>query len=266
MIAVPEVLFLGLILGIILLAFGFIIFIMMIKKQAPGMMTIMKAFRKDLPLAFIFYPEGTIRPFIPEIKKGNPDTSSNYYTVGNTGIKFRNPDGSKIHRWMGKIPVYCYFRDTPEPIAMSDAVAFSQLKDYFKSAGHDLSNMEDIAFYVLSEVERTHNVQQALKNAKIDNQETIEKLLQFLSYVKENKEMIEKEKLKSGIFTYQTAIRSLDSVMAYTSANVAHMKAVLEAAIRRNIETGAQELLKWGILVFLCCLGVGTLFMLIGGN
>lgn len=266
-IVVSEIMLLGMMLGIIIPCFGLLMFFLMIKKQAPEALLFMKARRKKVPVVMVHYPEGTVQPYIPKMQMDkDAEVPAIHYVVGNVGIKFRNPDGSKTERWMGEVPMFHYFRNIPEAVATTEAIAYSQLKDYFKEKGVDISGIEDVAFYVLSEVERSGNVKKALHNAQIDNQETMKQVLQFLNFVKANKKEIQDLKLKSGIFTYQTAVRALDSVIAYTSSNVAHMKSVIEASLRHEMNSGVSDMIKYGIFLFLASLGAGVFIMLARGD
>ena len=264
MIAVSEVVIFGMLLSIIFLIFILVMFYASIKKSAPEALLFMKARRKKLPMTLVHYPEGTVRPYIPKIERHNPEASTPYFIVGEVGIKFRNPDGKKTERWNGDIPVHNYFVNMPESVAIADTVAYSQLKDYLKQEGVDIDTIEDVAFFVLSEFERTGNIELALRSAQIDSDETKEKVINFLKFIEVHKQDLENLKLRSGIFTFQTAIRALDATIAYTSSNVAHMKSVIESSIRRQLANATTDILKYGVFLFLVCLGVGALIMLVG--
>lgn len=257
-IAITEPLLMGLILTIVILAFVLLMFFLMIKKDAPEALLFMKARRKKLPIVLVHYPEGTVMPSIPKVDR-KARSSSPEYEVENAGIKFRNPDGRKSERWFGDIIIHNYFRNIPEEVAISDVVAYSQLKDYFKEQDMSIENIEDIAFYVLSEVEKTGDIQRALRNAKIDNEETAGRILEFLKFVREHRDEIINQKLKSGIFTFQTAITALDRCIAYTSANVAHAKSVWEAMVRNQMADKTRDLILLGTFLFMLCLGVAAI-------
>lgn len=262
MIAVSEVVLFGLILTIIGLGFGILLLFLSMKKNAPEAFLFMKARRKKMPMVFVHYPEGTVVPSIPQIQRGSP-ASSPEYIIENTGIKFRNPDSRKAERWFGDITIHNYFRNMPEEVSVKDVVAMDQLKELFGRNNVSIENIEDIAFYVLSEVEKTGDVKRALQNAGIRDEETAMKLLRFLKFVDEHKEEIKKEKLESGIFAYQTAVTALDRVMAYTSANLSHAKSVWEAMIRNQLSNRVKDLMTYGIFLFVLCLGVGALAILV---
>jgi len=254
-----------LVLIIALLAIAIILFYTKIKRNAPEALIIAKARDKGTPLALLHYPEGTIRLRELKVEKDVPGTSTPYFLIEKAGIKFRNPDGRKVERWEGDIPVMNYFVNMPESVAITDVVAYSQLKDHLKVKGMDIETIEDLAFFVLSEYERTGDMNVAMESAKIDSDETKGRVLNFLNYVEEHRKELESLKLESGIFTFQTAIRALDATIAYTSSNVAHMKSVIEASIRHQLESSSTDIMKYGVFVIMVALGLGTFIMLAKG-
>lgn len=266
MIAVSEALIFSLVLTIIFLMFAFALYYLNIRKNVPEALLFAKARKKKLPICLVHYPENIVRPFIPKIERHSSEVSTPYFVVADVGIKFRNPDGRKTERWNGDIPLFNYFVNMPEGVAIADAVAYSQLKDYLKTQDIDIDTIEDVAFYVLSEFERTGDIELALSSAKIENDEIKENLLNFLNFIKNHKADIDNLKLRSGIFTFQTAIRALDATIAYTSSNVAHMKSVIEASIRRQLASTTSDFIKYGMMIFLACLGVGALFIMVKGS
>jgi len=264
MIVVPEAVIFGLMLALLITVLLFVVFYIDMKKT-PGVLVLRKAYKKKLPVAFVHYPEGTMRAYIPKIEKHNPEVTTPYHIVEGAGIKFKNADGKKVERWDGKIPIYNYFVNIPEPVATADAVAFSQLKDHLKKKGIDIETIEDVAFYVLSEYEKSGNLDEALRSARIDDEETREKVLAFLKFVQQHRSELERLKLRSGLFTFQTAARALDATIAYTSSNVAHMKRVIEASLRRELQNPYTDFFKYGLFIFLSMLGLGALYIIVRG-
>ena len=90
----------------------------------------------------------------------------------------------------------------------------------------------------------------------------VQKMINLLKFIEKNREEIEKMKTKTGQFTYQVIANAIDTVSAYTSANVAHTKAVLESAIREQLGSEVKDYIKYGMLIFMGCLGLGVLFIL----
>jgi len=269
MLIVPEFLFFGFLLWAIIASMALVMFALAIKRYAPEAFIFWRARREGKPLALVHYPEGIVRAYVPrEEKRLNPSVT-NYYYVGDVGIKFKGTNAT-LERWNGRIPIYHYFVNIPETIATREAVAFSQFKDYLKEHKIDVSGIEDIAFFVISRYEKylgkglsqEEAMRRALSDTGLDNEEMVQKMINLLKFIEKNREEIEKMKTKSGQFTYQVIANAIDTVSAYTSANVAHTKAVLESAIREQLGSEVKDYIKYGMLIFMGCLGLGVLFIL----
>jgi len=244
---------------------AFVFYVINTKKYVPEAAIFKKARKQKRPIAIVHYPGGSAYPYLPEEEKEAEGLNPPYWNIPEIGLKFKTKDGSKLERWMGEIPLYNYFVNCSEPIALKYAVAFSQLKDMLKSRGIEIDTIEDVAFYVLSEYEKTKDLDLALENAQIDDGETIEQVKMLLKYVIENKEEIENERIKSGLFTYQTCTTAIDSIIMYATSNLMYAKTVIEAAVRREAGKGVSDMIKYGIFVFLCMIGLGALFVLVRG-
>ena len=263
MMVISETVFMGLIFLAVGLFFAIIILLVSIKKFAPEAFIFMKARKRGIPLAFVHYPDGVIKPYVPRVEIKNPESVSPYYSVGDVGIKFSNPDGTKVERWFSEIPVYHYFKNIPEPVSNVQTVAYSQLKDFLKEKGMSIEGIEDVAFYVLTELEKGKDVERAIRNAQIEDGETRARILKFVEWIRRNKEEVDRLKLKSGVYTYQTAMQALDSTIAYTSANVAHAKSVWQAWFQNRMDIGKENLIRYGIFLFLAALAGGILYQLV---
>jgi hypothetical protein len=264
MIVVPEILVFGLVVIIVMVGLSAFLIFVDFKKNAPEAFIFKKARKVKLPVLFLHYSDGALKIVLPtkEKGKGNPaPTGMSYYVVPPVGIKFRDLDGTKTEHMRG-VQVLHYFPNIPEPISTQQAIAYSQLKDYLREKGIDISGIENIAFLIASDVEKMKNVERAIKNAQVGDAETHEKIIEFLTFIDENRKEIEAMHLKSGIFTYRTVVSALDSIIAYTSANVAHTKAVMESWLRQELRGEVTEWIKYGMFLFLAALGAGIFIML----
>lgn len=269
MIAVPEALLFGFFLWAILASMGLVMFALAIKRYAPEAFIFWRARKQGKPIALVHYPEGIVRAYIPNEEKRLNPSATNYWYVADIGIKFKGSSAT-VEKWEGRIPVFHYFVNIPEAIATREAVAFSQFKDYLKEHEIDVSGIEDIAFFVINRYEKylgkgltqEQAMRRALSDTGLDNEEMVQKMMNLLKFIEKNREEIEKMKTKTGQFTYQVIANAIDTVSAYTSANVAHTKAVLESAIRESLGSEVKDYIKYGMMIFLGCLGLGVLFIL----
>jgi len=70
-------------------------------------------------------------------------------------------------------------------------------------------------------------------------------------------------RLESGVFTWQTCMNALDSTIAYTSSSLTHTKETIRAAVLRQDADKKADLMKYAIICFVLCLGVGALYVLV---
>lgn len=266
MIIIDEKIFLVLVMSDIVLIFGFLFYWSGIRRWAPEANIFKEARKKKLPIVITHFQNNTAFPAIPKVQKmeDNDDVVVPFYTIPKVGLKFKDSTGMKAEKWFGDITVYHHFELTPEPISTAFAVAFSQFKDLLKKNNIDIDGMEDIAFYAITENEKLKDIEETLKSLNIQNAETRMKVQEMLQYIDDFKEEIQKQKLQSGLFTYQTVVRALDATMAYTSANLAYTKAALEAYIRAQLGANTKNLMLYFIGAFILCLGAGTFLKLSG--
>ena len=82
--------------------------------------------------------------------------------------------------------------------------------------------------------------------------------------IKSHKNELEKIKLTSGVFTFSTSIKALDSMIAFTSAHAAHMKETIRAAILRQEENKRKDYIMYAIIFLILAMGVGMVLKLSG--
>jgi hypothetical protein len=251
--------------GVVLVCFFmFLISIVLyisIKKNAPDAMVHWKAKRTGDMVCRVHYRGKKCIDYIATLDKAEKEIGTPYWTVPNIGIKFK-PEPDDIEFIEGSVPCVNYYENIPEGQKIAHVKAYSELKDYFKSIGLPIDGVEDVAFYVLSEAQKT-TPEQAVKNAMIDSDETKVHVRKYLNAVENNKTEIEKMKLSSGIFTFQTAMKALDSTAAYTSSHIAHMKETIRAAIMRSEENKRKDYILYAIICFILAMAVGVLYILI---
>jgi len=149
-------------------------------------------------------------------------------------------------------------------VKVNEAIAYSQLKDYFKKLNIPIDGVESAALYLLQESEKKP-IERALKNTHIDSEETKRYLRKFLDVVRRRDAEIKALKQESGIFTWQTAMKALDGTIAFTSSHFSHAKEVIIAAALRKEEDNKKKMIEYAIIaVILAIAGVILLYGLKG--
>lgn len=266
MIVIDEKILLLLIMTNLGTAGGFFVYWSGMKRWSPEAVLFKEARQKKKPIVVTHFQNNTAVPAIPKVEKMEDDDGVvvPFYTIPKVGLKFKDSSGTKAEKWFGDITVYHHYELTPEPISTAFAVAFSQFKDLLRKNKIDIDGMEDVAFYAISEHEKLKDIEETLNSINIPNTETRIKIKEMLEYIERFKKDIQKEKIQSGLYTYQVVVRALDATMAYTSANLAFTKTAIEAYVRQQINQQNKNLMLYFIGAFILALAAGTFLKLAG--
>ena len=231
-----------------------------IKRNCPDAFAHWEAARRGKTICRVHFRGKQTVDYIANIEKHEKDMGTPYWHVPKVGLKFK-PEADAIHFIEGSIPCCDYFENIPKSVKVETAVCYSQLRDLLKKLGIPIDGIEDLGFYVMSESERS-DPETAIKDARVQSEETKTILRRLIQTIKQNKERIKSIQLDSGVFVWQTAQNALDSTMAYTSASLTHTVETVRAAERRQNAEGFKDYLKYGMFVFMACLGVGALYVM----
>lgn len=238
----------------------------MIRNNAPDALEHWKAARTGDTICRVHYRGRKVNDYVAHQEKDDKEIGAPYWTVPTIGLKFK-PEPEDIEFVEGSIPCVNYYTNMIEAIKLKQAVAFSQLKDYFKKIKMPINGIEDIAFYTSSENEKLNDKQRAMNNAKITSGETKKIIQNYLNTVDSHKKELADMKLSDGVFTWQTAMKSLDSIIAFTSVHFANSKITIEAVTKRKLENKEKDWQKFMFYAFMAVIiGVILLYALQGLN
>lgn len=232
-----------------------------IRNNAPDAMTHWTAARTGQKICRVHYRGRKASDYIAHEEKDDKELGASYWSVPGIGLKFK-PEPEDIEFIEGTIPCVNYYENMTEPIKLKQAVAFSQLKEYFKKIKMPIDGITDIAFYVSAENEKLSDKQRAINNAKIESGETQIAINKYLDTVEANKKTISEMKIESGLFTWQTAMRSLDSIMAFTSSHFANARETIRAAEKRKLENQSKNIMLFAVVAVI--LAIAGLILLFG--
>ncbi len=252
--------FYGLIGLAVLMIIAFIGLYQAISKNAPDAMTHWKAKRKNQPICRVHYRGRKAVDYVATIEKLEKDMGSPYWSVPDVGLKFK-PRSEDIETIEGSIPCANYYTNLTEAMSIAQIVAFSQLKDWFAKMKMPIDSIEGIALYTAQEYIKTGDKMKALANAKIESKETKVYLLKYLNLIDIHRKELEKMKIETGIFTFQTAMKAMDEINAMTSSHVEHLQKVVRAAALRQAEDAnakKRELIYMAIVGFILCIGAAA--------
>ena len=250
-ITIPVWQYWALIMGMVLIPLLTIIITVNIFKAVPWAWPMYRAFQKNVPVIWKHHPRGSSEiaaaTIEKDLKEGIPVT---YYKVDKWGLKFSDIAGENTELLQGKLRILQYFKNTVSPVNIMDAVAIDQLCDWLRRKGVNITNREDAIIFILSEYSRTHNLKRAIASSKIDDDETKRAVLKAIVAIENNKDEIEKMKLKDGVFIFQTAMTAIDRTISFTSAAFSNAKSAIEAQMRAKLaEDKNKELYRTVMII-----------------
>lgn len=234
-----------------------------IRNNCPDAMIHWKAKRKGDKICRVHFRGKSTEDFIATVDKTEKKMGTPYWTVPAIGLKFK-PEADAIHFIEGGIACCDYYENIPKSIKIETAVAYSQLRDYFKKIGIPIDGIEDLAFFISSESEIT-GPENAILDARINSEETKNVLKRYIATVNKYKDILKSKRLESGVFTWQTAMNALDSTIAYTSSSLTHTVETVRAAERRREEDKKGDLMRnFQYLAMVVIIGIILLYGLKG--
>lgn len=232
-----------------------------IKNVVPEVMLLRDAAKSGEPVALVHFRGRKGKFYRPVEEKIEKEMGANFWKIPGLGLKFK-PEPDDIE-FIGAVQVIHYYESMTEPIKLHYAVALSNLRDYFaKVLKMPINGIEDIAFYVSSEYEKSDK-QRALNNAKVESAETKDHINRYLAVVEKNKKEIQALTLKSGVFSWQTAMKALDSMLLFSSSHFANARETIRAAEKLK---DAQERKEWVTMALVCVMlmiGLAALYVVI---
>lgn len=243
-----------------LLFFGAVMLFITLKNNCPDTFDHWKAKRANSPICRVHFRGRTTVDYIATVDKTEKDLGTPYWKVPSIGLKFK-PEVDSIHFIEGNLPCCDYYENMPKSIKVETAVAYSQLRDYFKKIGIPIDGIEDLAFYISSE-SNVSGSENAILDARINSEETKTILRKYIKTVAANQDKLKHMRLESGVFTWQTAMNALDSTIAYTSSSLTQTKETIRAAVMRQEADSRKNLIMYAIVAFILCLGLGALYVI----
>lgn len=287
------------VIPLVFLCFGALaftaMFFMQLQKDAPEAFKIRNARRKKTGLVFLHHPNGTFEICTP---KYDNRSDVGYWAIKDGLYKYKDVSGTNTERMSGDLPIHHVLDNLPEPISVLMAAHMSVLADIFNEQGHSLDGIEKIFFYVLTEIfnkedlvavdfmvktstggtrkatwtdlnldqqitEILHRLENTLTDIGVNDEVTREKLRAIIPYIMKNRDQLENavHHLRPRAFSFQTVIRAIDNLVAFTSSNWYNAKQVIEADAKNN--RGFKDympILVVGFAVFIILVGAGFLF------
>jgi hypothetical protein len=246
-----------------LMMMGSIMLYLIIKSNAPDAFTHWKAARTGAMICRVHFRGRGCSDYIATQDQTEKELGANFWNVKDLGIKFK-PEPDEIEFIEGGVRCANYYEKLPKAIKMSEVIALSNLKTWFKKIGISIDGIENVALYVAQEAEKMPGTmaERAIKNARIDSEETRKYLKNYLAVLNNKHKEASSLVVESGIFTFQTAMSALSGTLAYTSSAVMEAIEVTKAAILRREENKRKDMIMMAIIAVI--LAIAGVILLIG--
>jgi hypothetical protein len=252
---------------------GIVMLLLKFWKSAPEAFLLMKARSKRMPLVMMHYPNNVVKLHYPILEKG-VENIANYYSVDKGNYKFWDASGQNFEKLNGDITLYHTMVNTTETVNVRIAAMLAQVERHLRQVGLPIDGMQDLFFYVLSQVDREDEqnpgrrptVDEVLERIRVKDDATKIRVKEVITYIETHKELIEtlNPYLKPIPFSFQTIVRSWDNLIAFTSKNFLQAKAIIETAAKRDAKAQGSEVMKYAIAAIIVLCGTAFAFKALG--
>lgn len=237
-------------------------------RQNSFLSAIMKAGKGDKRLALVHYPNGVIVPSIPElIKPIIPDGQTSPYWIIDGTYRFRDTSGEKWEQ-IGNVRVLNYTARGTVPVSPDQAASMDQLLDILAKFGFSARGLLQETFYMITEASKgPHPEAEAWKKLRIQNREARERIKEVVDFVKANPD-IHFFLIKSGAFTFKTAVTVLDQSIANGVTYLSHTISFVEDRTRRKLADKFENMMRWVFIIvpIIFAMAIGGVIFLLGSG
>ena len=265
-------------LGVVIMVAA--IYFMKLKRTVPEAFVLMQAREKKIPVIMYHYPNNVTKLVFPELEDKVEDIA-NYFKADGV-YKFWDASGQNYERLNGDVTLYHVLSNVPETVNHKIAAVMSQVEAFLKNSGFPIDGMQDLFFYVLSEVEKEidtgavnakgesvvikRSMDEVLKSISLDDLETKERVKAAVKFLQGHKDQFEQlvPYFRPVPFSFQTMIRSWDNLMAFTSKNFMQAKTIIETAVRREGAFAQSQVLMYAFGSVIVLAGMVFVFKAMG--
>lgn len=264
-ISMPGYMFYG-IAGLALISTMILITLLLGLRSNQMYKAINEARRGEKRIVYMHFASGQGKFVVPKlIEPKEPDgETSPYWLIDNT-YRFKDVTGEKWES-VGDLKVLNYTARTTSAIGVDQAVAIDQFNDMLATHGYSTKGFLKEVFFMLSESAKGDEAEaQAWEKIKqVANVHTLNKINEILTFVKKHPE-IKYIMLRSGAFTYKTAVSVVDQLIANGVTYLSHTISFVEDRTRRKLQDRFDNLWKYAMMAVAVCIPAaiaGVIFLI----
>jgi hypothetical protein len=225
---------------------------MMAMRSSQLMKAINKAMKGEKRLVYIHYASGQCKVVVPVyIEPVETDGQTSPYWLIDGTYRFKDATGEKWES-LGSLKVLHYTARTTQSLSTDQAAAIDQFNDMLATHGYSTKGFLREVFYMLAESAKG---EEAERNAwfKLQAQSSghsLNKINEILIFVKKHPE-IKYVMLKTGAFTYKTAVSVVDQLIGQGVTYLSHTISFVEDRTRRSLSDRFDNMMKYAMLAIM---------------
>lgn len=241
--------------GLALFSTLFLITMMLGLRSNPIYKALNDAAKGDKRIVFMHFASGQGKFTVPKlIEPTEPDGENSPYWLIDGTYRFKDITGEKWES-VGNFKVLNYTARTTSALGVDQAVAIDQFNDMLANHGYSTKGFLREVFFMLSESAkgREAEMQAWSKLQRVTNTHTLNKIREILAFVKAHPEL-RYIMLKSGAFTYKTAVSVVDQLIANGVTYLSHTISFVEDRTRRKMTDRFDNLWKYAMMAVAVCI------------
>jgi hypothetical protein len=265
-ISMPQILF-YVIAGWAIITTLYLIAMILGMRSNPIFKAVNEANRKDKRLVMMHFANGQNKLVVPVyVKPEETDGQISPYWLIDGTYRFKDATGEKWET-LGTLKLLHYTARTTSAISSDQAAAIDQFNDLLSRYTFSSRGFLKEFFYMIQESAKgSQSELAAWKQVRMRTSiHTQNKIKEMLDFIKKHPE-IRYIMLKSGAFTYKTAVSVVDQLVSNGVTYLSHTISFVEDRTRRKLNDKFDGLMKWVIIIvpIIFAVAIGATIFLIG--
>jgi hypothetical protein len=216
------------------------------------MKAINQAMKGEKRLVFIHYASNQGKVVVPKlIEPTDTDGQTSPYWIIDGTYRYKDVTGEKWES-IGSLKVLHYTARTTQSMSTDQAVAIDQFNDILATHGYSTKGFLREVFYMLAESAKGDDAENKawLKLQSQSSEHSLNKIKEVLDFVKNHPE-IKYVMLKTGAFTYKTAVSVVDQLIGQGVTYLSHTISFVEDRTRRKLQDRFDNMMKYALLAIM---------------
>ena len=265
-ISLPQIAFYA-ICGVALISTLMLVSTILGMRGNPVMRVLNEANKKDKRVVMMHFANGQNKLVVPVyIQLEETDGQVSPYWLIDGTYRFKDATGEKWET-LNNLKLLHYTARTTSAISTDQAAAIDQFNDLLAKYTFSSRGFLKEFFFMIQESAKGSVAEQAgwQKIRQRTSLHTQNKIKDMLEFIKEHPE-IRYVMLRSGAFTYKTAVSVVDQLVANGVTYLSHTISFVEDRTRRKLNDKFDSLMKWVIIIvpIIFAVAIGAVIFMVG--